>query len=339
MKIAIFTYSRNGCSTARKILSCFPDCEQKAYTMERFEEAGFMPLENPSLPFYGELFSWADVMIFVGSCGIAVRQIAPHIHDKRTDPAVICADDCGKYVIPLLSGHIGGANGFAQKIAGSIGAVAVITTATDIHNKFAVDEWATKHGFVIDSMTMAKAVSAAILENNIPLACDFNIVTDYPNGVEFGESGKIGIYIGWQKKSPFKRTLHLIPPVLHLGIGCRKGVTAEAIRNAVDSVLNEYNIDKRAIKCVASIDLKSDEVGLLEYCRENQLPVCFYTADELRDVSGDFTASSFVQSITGVDNVCERAAMLGAEQLIIKKTAVGGVTVAISAENPEVRFE
>lgn len=339
MKIAVFTYSRHGCSTARRILSCFPEAEKKAYTMERFEEAGFLPIKKPSAPFYGELFAWADALIFVGSCGIAVRETAPHVRDKRTDPAVLCVDDSAKYVIPLLSGHIGGANELAKNLAKRLSATAVITTATDINNKFAVDTWAAKQGFIIDSMPLAKAVSAAILERNVPLACDIDIVSEYPNGIEKGAEGELGIYIGWEKKSPFNKTLRLIPPVLHLGIGCRKGTEAGEIRSAVDTVLDTYNIDRRAVKCAASIDIKSEEEGLLEYCRENGWQITFYSADELQKVQGNFTPSAFVRSITGVDNVCERAAMSGAKQLIVEKTAVSGVTVAIAAEITEVYFE
>ena len=108
MKIALFAYSRQGCRTARNVMACFPEAECKAYTMERFEETGFDPIRRPAKPFYGALFDWADAMIFVGSCGIAVREIAPHVKDKQTDPAVICLDELGRFVISLLSGHIGG---------------------------------------------------------------------------------------------------------------------------------------------------------------------------------------------------------------------------------------
>ncbi|MBQ6908280.1 MAG: cobalamin biosynthesis protein, partial [Clostridia bacterium] len=280
-----------------------------------------------------------DAMIFVSSCGIVVRKIAPYINDKSTDPAVICVDDSGKYVIPVLSGHIGGANDLARKIADKLCAAAVITTATDINNRFAVDSWAAKQGFVIDDMTLAKDVSAEILERDVPVVCDFCTLSDYPKGLKAGKNGRIGIYIGWNKKTPFEKTLRIIPPVLHLGIGCRRGTKAESIRSAVNEILNAYDIDKRAIKYVASINLKSKEDGLLEYCRENGWEIYFYTADELQSLQGDFTASSFVREITGIDNVCERAAMMGAKSLIVKKTAVNGVTAAVAAENTEVRFE
>ena len=338
MKIAIFAYSRQGCRTARKVMSCFPEAEFKAHAMERLAEEGFYPICRPAKPYYGELFGWADVMIFAGSCGIAVREIAPHVKDKRTDPAVVCIDELGRFVISLLSGHIGGANEMTLRIADHLEATPVITTATDVNNRFSVDAWAAKHGFVIDDMQRAKAVSAAILERNIPLSCDFPITTDYPNGVVLGESGSLGICISWQKKAPFEQTLRLIPKILHLGIGCRRGITDTAIHDVVELVLAQNDIDIRAIKCVASIDLKADEAGLLKYCKENGWCPVFYSASELREMPGEFTPSEFVQNMTGVDNVCERAALKDAEKLIVKKTALHGVTVAIAAETLEVRF-
>ena len=338
MKIAVFAYSRQGCKTARRVIEHFAGHEIQAYTMARFEEPGFGSITRPSKPFYGPIFSSVDAMVFVGSVGIAVREIAPHVHDKATDPAVVSIDELGRFCVPLLSGHIGGANDLALELANALGATPVITTATDINQKFSVDAWAARNGYVIGSLSRAKAVSAAILEQDIPLKSDYPIVGTLPNGVILGYFGAVGIRISVYWDEPFVRTLRLIPKVLHLGIGCRKGTDISVIREAVDTVLKENNIDHRAVKCVASIDLKAEEAGLLAYCQEQKLPVIFFSAEELKTVSGDFTPSAFVQSITGVDNVCERAALIGAEKLIVKKTARNGVTVALAEEHWEVHF-
>ena len=339
MKIAVFAYSRQGCKTARRVIAHFADQEIQAYTLERFEEAGFFSICRPSKSFYGPIFNNVDAMVFVGSVGIAVREIAPHVRDKATDPAVISIDELGRFSVPLLSGHIGGANALALDLANALGAIPVITTATDINKKFSVDAWAARKGLVIASLSRAKAVSAAILEQDVPLKSDYPIVTNLPGGVVLADSGDVGIRISVFKDEPYKQTLRLIPKILHLGIGCRKGTPVETIREAVDEVLLEHNIDQRAIKCAASIDLKAEEAGLLQYCGEQKLPVTFYTAEELKAVPGEFTPSAFVQSITGVDNVCERSALIGAEKLIVRKTALNGVTVALAAEHMEVRFE
>lgn len=337
MKVAVFAYSRQGCRTARRVMQCFGGEELRAYTMERFQEPGFEPV-LPSPDFYGMVFQNTDALIFVGSCGIAVRKIAPYVHSKQTDPAVVVMDELGKFVISILSGHIGGANALTEMLAGKLDATPVITTATDINHKFSVDAWAAENGYEISSLRMAKTVSAAILEEDVPLCSDFPIVTGLPRGVIPGESGEVGISITCKKDEPFRKTLRLIPPILHLGIGCRKGVGLEAIREAVDRVLDEYNLDCRAVRCVSSIDLKAEEPGLLQFCQERKLPVSFYSGEELQAVPGEFTPSQFVRRVTGVDNVCERAALVGAEKLIVKKTPLGGVTVAVAAEHWEVHF-
>lgn len=338
MKIAVFAYSRQGCRTARRVMACLEGNDLCEYTAARFGEPGFLPIPKPTGDFYGSIFRNVDAMVFVGSTGIAVREIAPHVKNKAADPAVISVDELARFVIPLLSGHIGGANDLAAALAERLGAAPVITTATDINQRFSVDAWAARNGYGISDLGIAKAVSAAILERDVPLRSDFPISADLPGGVIPGDSGKLGISITCKKDGPFDRTLRLIPPILHLGIGCRKGMDAESIREAVDRVLDSYHIDRRAIKRVASIDLKAEERGLLQFCQERKLPVSFYAAEELKAVPGEFTPSEFVRSVTGVDNICERAALMGAEKLIVRKTAHNGVTVAVAAEHWEVDF-
>ena len=339
MRAAVFAFSRGGCRTAKSVLAALPEGQALAFAPERLSGEGFSPLGKPGREFYGALFHSCDALIFVGAAGIAVREIAPHVRDKRTDPAVLAIDELGRYVIPLLSGHIGGANRLAAALAEALGATAVITTATDIRQRFSVDAWAVQNGCAIGSMAAAKAISAAILEGTVFLKSDFPVATPLPAGVQAGETGELGIYLSCRRGNPFAHTLCLIPKVLHLGIGCRKGTEAQTIRAAVEAVAETQGIDLRGVKCVCSIDLKAKEQGLLDYCRQNGWPAVFYSPEELRAVAGDFIPSAFVQSVTGVDNVCERAALKDAARLTVRKTAGNGVTVAVAEEAWEVRFE
>lgn len=335
MTAAIFCYSRAGIETAKRVKSLLPDTDAVLYTIARFSAPGFLPIEKSV---YGLEFSQKDALIFIGAAGIAVREIAPFVRDKKTDPAVLCIDERANFVIPLLSGHIGGANRLAAALANALGAAAAITTATDVNGKFAVDEFAARNSCAISDMRLAKAFAAEILERGLPLQSAFPVVSPLPGGVVFGNEGDLGLYIGCDEKSPFTKTLRLVPKKLRVGVGCRRGTSEEAVEAAIRAVFAENRLDLRAISGVFSIELKKDEAGLLAACRKNSWPVRFYSAEQLSAVPGDFTKSEFVASVTGVDNVCERAALLGAETLLVRKTALGGVTVAVALEHWEVDF-
>ena len=340
MKLALFAYSRRGRETALRALSALrgPKDQCRCFASEKYAGGEFEVIQSPCAQFTGPLFAWADALVFVGAAGIAVRSVAPWVRDKRADPAVLCVDELGRFVIPLLSGHIGGANALALRLAAALGAVPVVTTATDINQKFSVDAWAAQNGLFIDGMKAAKAVSAAILEGPVPLCSDFPMEGALPPGVILGESGPVGICLSWRERRPFDTTLLLVPPVLRLGLGCRRGVSAEKIAAAVDRALADAQIHPRAVKCAASIGLKQDEGGLLEFCQSRGWPLSFYSASELAALEGNFTPSERVLRVTGVDNVCERAAMMGAARLVLGKTAHDGVTVAAAAEGWTARF-
>ena len=119
-----------------------------------------------------------------------------------------------------------------------------------------------------------------------------------------------------------------------LGVGCRRGTEESAIARAVDAALEKAGLDPLAVQAAATIDLKAEEPGLLAFCRSRKLPLRIYSAGELSAVPGTFTPSAFVQSVTGVDNVCERAAAARGGTILLGKTARDGVTVAIAQEAP-----
>ena len=324
MKTALFCFSDSGAALADKLcqlLGLEKDCIYNRIN-EKMET----------------LFSENDALIFISACGIAVRAVAPYIKSKTTDPAVIVIDDRGKYVIPILSGHIGGANGLAKNLAKLIGATAAITTATDGAGKFSCDAWAVQNNCTISSMEVAKKVSAAILKNDIPVCSDYELPSSLPQGLVSGEKGEMGIYIGIHGKSPFKTTLQLIPRVLALGIGCRKGTSKEHMLSTVKKVLADNSLDIRAVGRITSIDVKKTEEGLLSLANELGAEISFYTADELNSAEGDFDKSAFVKDTVGTDNVCERSAALTGGKLIVKKTALDGITIAVSEKEWEIKF-
>ena len=280
---------------------------------------------------YDSLTAWAweqaDSLLFIGAAGIAVRAIAPHIKDKFTDPAVVSVDESGRFVIPLLSGHVGGANTLALQVAALTGGQAAVSTATDVNGLFAVDVWARERDMVITDRVLAKEISAALLEGKpVGFASDFN--HSCPVGLTESRA-ELGVWVTWKTgEGPFPRTLRLCPKGLILGVGCRKGTPMEAIQAAVEAALTGY--EPRGVEQIATIDLKEKEPGLLAFCQAHDLPLTVFSAEELAKAEGDFTPSAFVREITGVDNVCERAAVRAGGMLLVRKQAKNGVTVAVA---------
>lgn len=343
MRGAVLSFSRQGAALGRRIIALLGDqgIEADFYTTPKYlEQQGDLPIEGGLSRLMEVLFTKVGLVVFVGSCGIAVRGIAPCLKSKIHDPAVLVVDDQANFVISLVSGHIGGANRYARQLAEALNATPVITTATDVNARFSVDAWAAENKLHIDSLKAAKELSAVILERDVALQSDFEIISALPSGVKLAESGDVGICISSFRKKPFDTTLLLVPKALHIGIGCRRGTPLKAIEEAVKQVIKEHRLHPRGIKSVASIDLKQDEAGLLAFIEKHQYQSTFYSAETLAAVQGEFSPSDFVQSVTGVDNVCERSALrasLGG-RLLVKKNVLNGVTVAVAEENLQVNF-
>lgn len=288
--------------------------------------------QTHSLPSWTEAaFPNAQALIFVGAAGIAVRAIAPYVKSKVQDPAVVVVDEKGKFAIPILSGHLGGANDLARKIAHLIGACPVITTATDVNRVFAVDEWAKRQNCHVANPERIKLVSGKLLSGKeVTVCCPWKIQGTPPEWVKPGEE-KPDVNVDIYKSS--KVALCLVPRVAVLGVGCKKGTTQEALEGAFQRLLEKYGLFSQAVCRICSIDLKKEEPGLLAFAQAHGWRLETYSAQELAAVPGEFSASGFVKSVTGVDNVCERSALLGSGgTLIIKKNAGDGITMAVAVE-------
>ena len=346
MNAIIFSFTRNGAKISLKLQKYLDSCGFKTglFTTRRYKEIDPALKEiSPSLQeMCKEAFSTCRLMIFIGATGIAIRSIAPYIRSKTRDPAVISIDEQGKFVIPLLSGHIGGANSLATGIAAFLKAVPVITTATDVNDLFAVDEWAARHLMSIFNMDAAKTFASYLVDcKKVGVKSDFPINGSLPKGLVLAEEGPVGMAISLRKSvQPFVETVVVRPRILHLGIGCRRGASMDQIEEIVMQELTKLKVTLSVVKGIASIDVKKDEQGLLTFAEEYALPVRFYSAEELNAVQGEFTPSAFVAQTVGVDNVCERAAVLdsGGGKLMLRKTSRNGVTLAIAAEDFVVNF-
>ena len=195
----------------------------RTFALPKFCGAGDEPLTRSAADWAGLGFEEADALLFCCASGIAVRAIAPHVKDKRTDPAVLVLDEGGRFVIPLLSGHLGGANSLALDLADKLSATPVLTTATDVNGLFAVDVFAKDNGLFIEDMVLCKAVSAALLAGEqVGFRADLPVAGPLPKGLT-AEAADLGIYVSTANDRPFPRTLRLIPRRYTAGLGCRRG--------------------------------------------------------------------------------------------------------------------
>lgn len=286
-----------------------------------------------------------DLLVFIGACAIAVRSIAPVLKDKLSDTPVISMDEAGNFVIPLLAGHYGMANKTAEFLAEKLGAQAVITTATDVNHLFAVDVFARREELAILDREAISRVSSAILEGKtVKIWIDGPYTGGLPRELCMAENPQeADILVSPYRHEEARKALRLCPRELIVGIGCRSGKSAEELLEALTLCLNRMSLLPESIAALASIDLKKNEPGLLKLAGDLEAPLLTYSEKELNSLEGDFTPSSFVRKTTGTDNVCERAAVAAlageAGELIMKKQAGSGVTVAFALRKRSVNFD
>ncbi|MCI6468279.1 MAG: cobalamin biosynthesis protein [Faecalicatena sp.] len=338
-------------------------CE--GYSTQRFAEKspGLEPLPKNIREWIGEFWGKRG-FIFIGASGIAVRYIAPWVRDKFTDSPVVVMDEKEQFVIPLLSGHAGGAVELARQLAAWTGAVPVITTATDVQEKFAVDVFAGKNGMCITDRGLAKAISAAVLEgkkigfySSLPISGKMPEELEQCQDIKELKKYSYGIAVtlrdapatGPVHGTPLTRTpCQEIPGILRLyaepgivvGLGCRRGTKREQLESGLALVLEQNHIHTRQIEAFASIELKKDEEGILALAEAYEVPFYVFSAEELKTIETVSSHSAFVEQTTGVDNVCERAAVFACQEgaLIQPKICADGCTYALVARRRSLSF-
>ena len=312
MKIRVICFTDRGHE-----LGCLIAGRLSSHEMELF-------FKGPLKDICRSAFEQSIPLVFIGASGIAVRSVAPFVKDKLKDPPVLVLDELGRFVIPLLSGHVGGANELAAEIAEAIGAVLVITTATDINNAFPADVFARENNLSIVNRDGIAKVATASLEGR-PVTIS---IKDYP------PEEPVDIVITDEPALSGAASLRLAPKKYALGMGCRRGKSFEELRDFALSMLEENGISPGDVGCIATIDVKKDEEGLKALSQAWRMPLITFDAELLSKVPGDFSTSEMVLEKVGVDNVCERAAVLAAGRgatLVVRKTAKNGITVAIAA--------
>lgn len=357
-RIDVFSFTETGSALNRRLLHIFEEqgIACAGYTIRKYAKEGLRPLPENMKEKIGGTWGESD-LIFIGAAGIAVRYIAPWVKDKFTDPAVIVIDETCSYVIPLLSGHVGGAVSLADWIALQTGGIPVHTTATDVQEKFAVDVFAKKNYLRIMNRETAKKISAAVLDGETiaVYAPGFEIRSEQmPGQLVLCESeekcGNYRFQIRIQKETgesgeTDKTVLRLEPARVVLGAGCRKGLDPEIFEEQVSAVLEQNGIHPSDLAALASINLKKEESAMRRLAEKWKLPFFIYSAEQLNEVEKVSCTSEFVKKTTGTDNVCERAAqrmcmeVCGKEGKLIRgKYAEAGMTAALVRMPQELIF-
>lgn len=349
MKVAIISVTKNGAILAGNLaqkLNCQSDLYAK---IDRDADVPAQYYDSLSR-LVDSIYNAYDGLIFIMATGIVVRVIAPHIRDKRVDPAVVVMDEAGENAISLLSGHIGGANELARIISRAIGARPVITTATDVIQKPAADILAVKLSLEIEPFEQLKTINAAIAngdrvaffvdhtlsnhEQLALLAVDMGVVLLDIEQLSQSDQYDAAVVITDKDLYMVKPHVFLRPATLAIGIGCRKGTTSAEIYVALDQACRKIGRSKRSIAVIASCTAKEDEIGILAVVEQMMIPFEVFTNEQIQECieTNKLKTSDFVNKQIGVGSVCEPAALLGgrAEELLLNKTVYGKIAIAIA---------
>ena len=332
MKVAIISVSDKG----RELASAIKEQLNSDSTIIKAEMFHRNVKKHLKIAFYEY-----DAIVAIMASGILIRSIAPYVQSKATDPAVVNIDDNGNFVISTLSGHLGGANKLANKIAALIDATPVITTSSDINNRLGIDVLANDLYLTIDNPKEILFFNKAILEGReITFALngekeylmnylkkntlEMDVSFDYCNDINADE---IRVYLDGHE-------ILLKEKKVVVGIGCRRGKECEKIHEGFIKSIDDLGIDKSRVSKFASAEIKKDEEGILELSRKLNIPVDFVDLDKLKLFeSRDIQKSEFVKSKFGIYGVCEPSALITAgfdSKLVYKKTSYDGVTIAVA---------
>lgn len=353
--IVIVTITRRGVETAVKIKDALSNLELTCivFAPKKYDQKGVVPLDKKVGEFIKEIYSKVDAIVAVMATGIIVRAVAPCLESKLVDPAVLGVDASGRFVISLLSGHYGGANELTRLIAEGIGATPVITTASDAMGKQSVDELARILHLTIANPESLVAVNSAIVNGEkvvvvlagnvkVPmdkiLAGEIKVVESGEQAAEIVNRFDAGIIITKEtipQAKLMKPVTILKPKRIAVGVGARKNVTENEVIDAVNLALKQTRIPLERVDRLATVDVKKDSPSIINAAKRLGLNLDFISVEVLRafkheDLSPD---SKLVEQKIGVGGVCERAALIVAgkkTKLILKKTKVNGVTVAIA---------
>jgi len=345
-KVAILAITKNGIKMGLSLKNLFP--EWKVFAPSKFSD------DNEVIEWYNDstsikivdLFKSNDALICLFSLGAVIRLIAPHIKDKKTDPAVIVIDDQAQFVISVLSGHLGGANELSNDIAQKINAVPVITTAADVNKTIAVDLVGKEFGWIIDGDDTVTKVSAFMV-NKEKIGVFQNVGSkdwwkkEFPKNVfkydsfdELKNSQSKGFLIISDQVFDDKILENAVvyrPQTLVVGVGLHWDTSKETIKSGLETSLQKFNLSSKSIARFVSIKKEKDIVGLIELGKEMNIPIEYIDREELATIDTP-NPSKTVQTFEGTPSVSEAAAIKSSQgELVVEKQKFPpNLTIAIA---------
>lgn len=323
MKLAIWSVTRGAGRVAKKIGEKIAG---DIYTLKKFDIADTIQIKNFSEELERKFNSY-DGHIFIMATGIVIRKISSLIKSKDIDPAVLVVDEGENFVISLLSGHIGGANELTYRVANTCSLLPIITTSSDVTGKIAIDILAEKLKCEMESLTKAKELTSLIVDGK-------RVDILLPDNVKVGEcKNSSGVVVVSNRKNI--DIMRLYPKNLVIGIGCKRGTPKEEIKKAVNEVMEKHNLAYESIKKIATVDIKADEVGIIEFAKELKKELVIISREEIKKVENRFVGSEFVKKQIGVSCVSEPCALLasnGDGEFLEQKYICSGITISIYEE-------
>ena len=346
MRCAVFTATPRGMKTALRVRASL-DASVDIFGKAGQEMPAGVRVYERLAPQVAAAFRQYDALIFIMATGIAVRMIAGSLKSKLEDPAVLVLDEEAQHVISLLSGHIGGANALTRELAASLGADPVITTATDVQKKLAVDVAAARLALRPSPKEQIKRFNSAVLDDAaIRYVIDENLarasfykkrLDDMGLTALFGRElpPKEGLtaFITADESVRREDVICLVPRRLVAGIGCRRGTEMSEIRAALEAALTKIGRSIADVSLLASTEAKADEAGLLALSAKLKRDIRFHSNEKMQETIDAYglSESPFVKKNIGIGNVAEAAALASvpAGRLALAKTRFEKVTVAL----------
>ena len=384
-RTAVIALSAHGAALAWRLSAGLGD-DAKLFLDRRFGPQSDDELESapeffdlPLRPLLRRVWEEYEALVLFLPVGAAVRLAAPLLNDKRSDPALVCVDDGGRYAVSVLSGHLGGADRLAERIAAILGAEAVVTSGSHATGTLAVDLLGTEFGWTIEADSVAITRASAAVVNREPVGVYQSAgetdwwpkgrelppnITVHPSLDSLRRSGSAAALVITDESDPYlsqDTTLTEALPAAHIvlfrprtlvaGMGCRRGVPAEELEQLLRDTFRAYNLSLSSLACIASATLKQDEPGLLALSEKYGAPFLCYESEELNAlfedvVNGDagcqaLSPSANARRLVGVWGVAEPAALLasGASRLLVAKQTAERATVSVARKESTTRRE